>query len=200
MDTRVAVSHRLLIVVPVLIIGGLLLLYRGLYPAVGRPLPDNGRDEHISDTALPLAPPLAQAQRDPWILISIPDRKLVVVRAGKAIDTYPIAVGKPPTPTPAGEFRVQSLDPHPRSSSGSLGARWIEFFRKTEGGKTQLYGIHGTNDPGAIGTDVSHGCIRLRNADVESVYRQAYLGEPVWIVDKPVSELLSASAAAPYSR
>ncbi len=34
----------------------------------------------------------------------------------------------------------------------------------------QSYGIHGTNEPNTIGTQASHGCIRLRDADIELVY------------------------------
>jgi lipoprotein-anchoring transpeptidase ErfK/SrfK len=37
--------------------------------------------------------------------------------------------------------------------------------------------------PQRIGQAVSHGCIRLRNQDVEEVYREAYIGEPVEITD-----------------
>ena len=63
----------------------------------------------------------------------------------------------------------------------------MEFYCvKTPAGGSFLYGIHGTNEPEKIGDAVSHGCIRLSNSDVEQVYAQAYLGEPVEIVDSPV--------------
>jgi lipoprotein-anchoring transpeptidase ErfK/SrfK len=60
----------------------------------------------------------------------------------------------------------------------------MEFYRvTTPDGVLHLYGIHGTNAPQRIGGAVSHGCIRLSNHDVEEVYREAYIGEPVEIVD-----------------
>jgi lipoprotein-anchoring transpeptidase ErfK/SrfK len=41
------------------------------------------------------------------------------------------------------------------------------------------YGIHGTSDPTSIGYAKSHGCIRLRNADVERLYERLRTGDVV---------------------
>ena len=41
------------------------------------------------------------------------------------------------------------------------------------------YAIHGTNDPGSIGRFVSHGCIRMYNADISALYRMVAVGTPV---------------------
>ena len=41
------------------------------------------------------------------------------------------------------------------------------------------YAIHGTNDPGSIGRFVSHGCIRMYNADIRALYRLVAIGTPV---------------------
>lgn len=43
------------------------------------------------------------------------------------------------------------------------------------------YGIHGTNRPDSIGRAASHGCIRMRNADVEELFELVKLG--VTVVD-----------------
>jgi len=48
------------------------------------------------------------------------------------------------------------------------------------------YGIHGTNKPGLIGRYVSHGCIRMKNKDIEEIYRQVSVGTPV-IIDGPLT-------------
>lgn len=122
------------------------------------------------------------------IVISIPDRKLVVLKSGEPPRVYPIAVGKPATPTPAGVFHLSHLESDPDSSP--TGVRWMEFFReKTPGGGTMLYGIHGTNAPASIGGAVSHGCIRLNNHDIVEVFRDAYEGEPVEIVNLPLNQI-----------
>ena len=41
------------------------------------------------------------------------------------------------------------------------------------------YAIHGTNNEGSIGRFVSHGCIRMHNADVQDLYGRVMLGTPV---------------------
>jgi hypothetical protein len=43
------------------------------------------------------------------------------------------------------------------------------------------YAIHGTNQPQSIGRAVSHGCVRVRNEDIEKLYEMVPLGTPVYI-------------------
>ena len=43
------------------------------------------------------------------------------------------------------------------------------------------YGIHGTDAPWTIGQSVSHGCIRVRNEDIETLFRIVDLGTPVYV-------------------
>jgi len=43
------------------------------------------------------------------------------------------------------------------------------------------YGIHGTNAPESIGRSVSHGCVRLKNEDIEKLYDMVPVGTPVYI-------------------
>ena len=54
----------------------------------------------------------------------------------------------------------------------------------TEAFADGVIGIHGTNEPELIGTDVSHGCVRMRNADILDLEaHQVPLGMPVNITD-----------------
>jgi lipoprotein-anchoring transpeptidase ErfK/SrfK len=43
------------------------------------------------------------------------------------------------------------------------------------------YALHGTDAPSSIGTSVSHGCVRLRNEDIETLYQMVPVGTPVYI-------------------
>jgi len=43
------------------------------------------------------------------------------------------------------------------------------------------YALHGTNNPASIGQSVSHGCIRLRNEDIQTLYEMVPVGTPVFI-------------------
>jgi hypothetical protein len=43
------------------------------------------------------------------------------------------------------------------------------------------YGIHGTDHPETVGQSVSHGCVRMRNEDIERLYPMVAIGTPVYI-------------------
>lgn len=60
-----------------------------------------------------------------------------------------------------------------RRYMGVLGTRRLELG--------DGYGIHGTDDPASIGQSVSHGCVRLRNEDIEKLYPMVPVGTPVYI-------------------
>lgn len=84
---------------------------------------------------------------------------------------YQIAVGKPHTPTPLGNYAIATKIMNP---GGVLGSRWMGLNFDT-------YGIHGTNRPGLIGQAVSLGCIRMHNENIEKVFAQVSIGTPVYI-------------------
>jgi len=120
------------------------------------------------------------------IVIRLAERKLTLMRDGKPAGEYEIAVGKPDTPTPTGEFQIADKQAY-KEPNGAFGTRWMEFHRmRAPDGVLHLFGIHGTNAPQKIGDAVSHGCIRLSNHDVEEVFMQAHVGEPVEIVDSAI--------------
>lgn len=116
------------------------------------------------------------------IVVSIPDRKLVLFDGDRVMKVYDVAVGKPSTPTPEGEFRVINHIPNPTyygpnvvvapGKNNPLGTRWM-------GLSAQGYGIHGTNVPSSIGQAASHGCIRMRQQDLEELFDLVHVGAVV---------------------
>ena len=119
------------------------------------------------------------------LIVSIPDRKIVLIEDGQVVKVYPIAVGKKSTPSPNGNFHIasrvvkpawyqpgQMVEPGP---ANPLGTRWMGLGYKG-------YGIHGTNMPNSIGKAASHGCIRMRNHDVEELFELVQIGDPVELV------------------
>jgi lipoprotein-anchoring transpeptidase ErfK/SrfK len=111
------------------------------------------------------------------ILINKTNRQLTLFSGNAPFRQYPVAIGKPSTPTPEGNFVVASkiINPGPPlSQAGILGTRWLGLNYYT-------YGIHGTNAPWAIGQMVSHGCIRMHNANVEELFALVNTGTPVFI-------------------
>jgi len=108
------------------------------------------------------------------ITVDIIQRKLVLAQVDETIGVYPVAVGKPQTPTPIGDWKIiqKQVDP-----GGPFGARWMRLSVPFGG-----YGIHGTDNPPSIGTAASHGCIRMYNEDVIKVYDIVPVGTPVKIM------------------
>ena len=63
-------------------------------------------------------------------------------------------------------------------------------------GGAGVIGIHGTNEPAALGTRVSHGCIRVANASITEMATFLPLGTPVLIGDEPSRTAAGAAAMA----
>jgi lipoprotein-anchoring transpeptidase ErfK/SrfK len=59
------------------------------------------------------------------------------------------------------------------------------------------YRIHGTNDPTTIGKDVSSGCIRLTNEDVEDLYSRVQIGTKVIVLPQMTQPQVAQSPAQP---
>ena len=99
--------------------------------------------------------------------------------------TYPVATGTPSTPTPRGLFYIVELlqpdDPGGSYGPYSFGLSAHSNVLQTFAGGDGRVGLHGTNEPGLIGSSVSHGCIRLRNAAVRRLARILPLGTPVYV-------------------
>lgn len=114
---------------------------------------------------LPLSPdPLS-------IRISIPGKTLGLYREGALEKLYPVATGKPTTPTPTGTFTIVNKQVNP---GGPFGTRWMGLSKPH-------YGIHGTNNPASIGTAASNGCIRMFNEDVNELFNLVSVGTIVRI-------------------
>ncbi|MDD3363683.1 MAG: peptidoglycan-binding protein [Syntrophomonas sp.] len=101
------------------------------------------------------------------------DTRILTFTSNGNITTYPVAVGKPSTPSPVGEWTIVYKSVNP---GGPFGARWMRL--SVPWGS---YGIHGTNNPNSIGKAVSHGCIRLYNENVIALYDLVWVGTPVSI-------------------
>jgi len=121
------------------------------------------------------------------LIIDLSDRQIYLYAHGQLAATYEIAVGRSGWETPVGEFKVINMhvDPawqHPftgevvqAGADNPLGSRWIGFW--TDG--THQIGLHGTNQEDLIGQAVSHGCVRMREADVQALYQLVSLDMPV---------------------
>ncbi len=109
------------------------------------------------------------------LLIEVTKQQLTVYSGNKVFLTFKVAVGKHHTPTPHGEFKIVSKG----AWGGGFGAKWNGL--NVPWG---TFGVHGTNKPWSIGRYASHGCIRMFNEDVETLFAWAPIGTPVKIINK----------------
>jgi lipoprotein-anchoring transpeptidase ErfK/SrfK len=111
---------------------------------------------------------------------------LTLKESDEVVKTYAVSTGVDNT-TPTGKFKIVNklVDPvwykagavvPSGSPENILGTRWLGI---SEPG----YGIHGTTDPQTIGRQITAGCVRMRNADVEELYSIVPVGADVTIVD-----------------
>lgn len=119
------------------------------------------------------------------IVVRLHAHKLQLWRKRHLLATYPVAIGTRSTPTPRGLYYIVELlrPSNPGGSYGpySFGLSAHSNVLKTFAGGDGRVGLHGTNEPGLIGSSVSHGCIRLRNAAVRRLARILPLGTPVYV-------------------
>ena len=117
------------------------------------------------------------------LLVDKSDLKATIYKDGRPTWSAPVGIGTSKTPTPNGRFYVRELikmnpangayGPYIYGTSGY--AKLSEF----PGGG--IIGVHGTSQPGLIPGRPSHGCVRLRNADIRVLAKRLPLGAPVRI-------------------
>lgn len=111
---------------------------------------------------------------------------LFLKRKGQIIKTYLVATGKQ-SRTPEGKFEIVNklVKPTwyktgavvlPDNPENILGSRWMGFDKAG-------YGIHGTTEPESLGSQVTLGCIRMKNEEVEELYTIVPVGTEVTIVE-----------------
>jgi lipoprotein-anchoring transpeptidase ErfK/SrfK len=122
------------------------------------------------------------------ITIRLALHRITVTKGDKAVVVAPIGVGTAKTPTPGGLYYTKELlrPPKPDGVYGPYAYGLSGFSNEltTFDGGDGVIGIHGTNDPGGLGRDVSHGCIRMPNADILTLVEKERLplGVPVEII------------------
>jgi hypothetical protein len=155
------------------------------------------------DNVVKLAPEAnteVREQQHRRIVVSIADRKLALVENDKVMKIYRVAVGAKVSPSPQGDYTIVHRIPEPTyyapgvimppGKDNPLGTRWVGLSAKG-------FGIHGTNQPHSIGRNLSHGCIRMRNRDVEDLFARVRVGDVVELAGERTAEIARIFGGAP---
>lgn len=123
------------------------------------------------------------------LVVDLSDRKVNIYQNNKLKASYSVAVGQEGWQTPTGSFQVLQMQKNPvwrhpitnevvlPGPTNPLGVRWIGFWWD----ERHSIGFHGTNQKEGVGQAVSHGCLRMRNQDIEALYELVTIGTSVTI-------------------
>jgi lipoprotein-anchoring transpeptidase ErfK/SrfK len=120
------------------------------------------------------------------ILVDKSQNILLLKNNEEVFKTYIVSTGKNNC-TPVGTFKIVNKLANPtwfkagavvppQSPENVLGTRWMGF-------DLAGYGIHGTTEPKELGKQVTQGCVRLGNADVEELYSIVPVGTEVTVME-----------------
>jgi lipoprotein-anchoring transpeptidase ErfK/SrfK len=121
------------------------------------------------------------------IKIELGAHKLTLYKLGEPILESGTVNGKEKTPTPPGKFYITDpvdLRKNPNTGYGqyALGiSGYSDVLTSFKGGPGQL-AVHGTNNNGEVGQDISNGCVRVPNDIILQLAFMAPLGTPVTVV------------------
>jgi hypothetical protein len=150
----------------------------GLWVRVVLPVLPNGTEGWVPRSALGAAGSVSTR-----LIVDRRRFSLVLMRGGRVALRARIGVGMPGAPTPGGRFVVRDKLTRYRSAfygpvAFGTSARSPTLTDWPAGG---FVGIHGTDQPDLIPGRISHGCIRMRNADIERLARLMPVGTPITI-------------------
>jgi lipoprotein-anchoring transpeptidase ErfK/SrfK len=117
--------------------------------------------------------------------VSLRTHTVSVLRSGRLIHRYTVAIGRPSAPTPTGRFAVTDrlTTGNPSGPYGccilAISAHAPHAIQDWSGG--DRIAIHSTPDTGSIGLPVSHGCLRLTLAEGQWLITHIPLGTPTII-------------------
>jgi hypothetical protein len=142
------------------------------------PMRPNGQKGWVRESALG---PLYHVRTQ--LVVDRSDLEATLYRRGKQIWSAPVGIGAPDTPTPEGNFWVR--EKFEIANQGSLYGPFAfgtsDYSVLTDWPGGGVIGIHGTNEPALIPGHPSHGCIRVRNPDIDKLWSLLPVGTPVLI-------------------
>jgi lipoprotein-anchoring transpeptidase ErfK/SrfK len=169
-------------------------LHRQIRAAIAQP---NGERRFVAHTKKIQPKVTTDELADAYDTVLIADRSTFQLKLYKHLElakTYRIAVGSAGHDTPAGEYKIANKAVNPAwtvpnsdwagdlagqvipggAPNNPLKARWLGIYDGV--------GIHGTSDRGSVGSNASHGCLRMLEEDVIDLYPRVPVGAPILIV------------------
>jgi lipoprotein-anchoring transpeptidase ErfK/SrfK len=142
------------------------------------PVRPNGTTGWVPESALSELQPV-----NTWLRISTKTFRATLIKGGKKVWSAPVGVGQSQWRTPAGQFYIRAKL---HNFGGGVYGPLAFITSATSPTLTDwpgggIVGIHGTNQPGLIPGKISHGCVRVRNADIVRLDKLMPVGTPITV-------------------
>ncbi|MFA7620603.1 MAG: L,D-transpeptidase [Aminobacteriaceae bacterium] len=148
--------------------------------------------------SLPPVPQFVAGPEDAWLHVVKGRMKMYYYRGDSVEREYSIATGANggqkqrvgDNRTPVGSFTVQQIQDSRKwtydfgDGNGPVRGAYGPWFIRLRTPGWRGIGIHGTHDPGSIGTMATQGCVRLRNEDIEELKGMVFVGMVVIITER----------------
>ncbi len=117
------------------------------------------------------------------LVVTTSTNTLDLYDGGQLVESFSVATGTGGTPTPKGDFALTELLAPTNDGYGpyAYGTTAFSDVLNSFGGGPGQIGLHGTDDAASIGTDASHGCVRMTNADITQLAQLLPLGTPLQV-------------------
>ena len=142
------------------------------------PIRPNGTTGWVREEALSSLQPV-----DTWLKISTKTYKATVIKNGRRIFSANVGVGQSQWPTPKGQFYIRAK----LTNFGDAFYGPIAYITSATSDQLTdwpgggIVGIHGTSLPGLIPGKISHGCVRMKNADIRKLDKLVEVGTPITV-------------------
>ena len=118
------------------------------------------------------------------LVIDLASERATLYHHGSVIFSAPVGIGSPAAPTPRGTFWIrEKFGVAQDAAYGPYAFGTSAYSSLTDWPGGGVIGIHGTDQPGLVPGNPSHGCVRLRNGDIVRLYGLMSVGTPVSIVN-----------------
>ena len=169
----------------------------GIIPDIAQvPLPEEKNDNALRQNLEKAVPSLENVPEETmWLRIVKSRHTMYIYDGGALVRSYPVAVGENSgnkqkmgdRRTPEGTFEIQQIQKSEYwvhdfgDGKGPIEGAYGPWFIRIRTDPWKGIGIHGTHDPGSIGKNVTEGCIRLTNEDLQELKPKITLGMKVVI-------------------
>lgn len=152
-------------------------------------------DDHVRLRTAKVAPEVGVGDLGRTVVVRVDENRLYLYEGFEVVETWSVATAKPGWTTPTGVWNIWDMRVNPTWYNPALDSWGAGLPAVVPGGPNGVMGtraiyidapglirIHGTPAPESVGRYASHGCIRMRNEEIERLFEMIEVGQHVVVV------------------